>query len=422
MRPYILKKMRWNLNNMKKKIKKRFYLDYSILVPYLILSILGIVMVYSASSAKLASAGMNPAKDAIRQAAFFIVGLISVAFIYKMKTSVFQNKRFITFSTLGISGMLVLTKFSNLGVSGGGADGWLRLGPISLQPIEFLKIIIVWYLAYNLSKKQHMIQQDVKTATFKPFIIVSILIILVLIQPDNGGAAILVMMASIMFFASGINYMYTMLAIGGGVIGAFLAIELIVLSKGVIFPGRFQYVYHRFRTFSNPFIDPLGDGHQMINSYYAIKNGGWFGRGIGNSIQKKGFLSAAQTDFMFSIVVEELGLILSLIILGILLYLIVKIFVLGINSRSTFNSLMCIGIGGMLLIQTFINLGGVVGIIPLTGVTFPFLSQGGSSLITLSIGIGMVLNISADEKHKKMERAKKQYYMQRESKQLIESR
>ena len=141
----------------------------------------------------------------------------------------------------------------------------------------------------------------------------------------------------------------------------------------------------------------------MINSYFAMNNGGWFGLGLGKSIQKKGFLTNAQTDFMFSIVVEELGLIISLILLVLLFFLILRIFAIGIRSTDSFNSLMCIGIAGMMLIQVFVNLGGITGIIPLTGVTFPFLSQGGSSLVTLSIGVGFALNISADEKRKKYE-------------------
>lgn len=381
-----------------KHVDKRLYLDYSILVPYLILSVVGIIMVYSASSAKLAQLGKNPGTDAVKQAAFFVIGIIAIVFIYKMKTKLFQSKNFIMIAIGIISLMLILTKFTNLGKSGGGADGWLSIGGITIQPAEFLKIVIIWYLAYILSRRQNMINKNFKEAALKPLILIGVLIFLVVIQPDNGGAVILAMIASIMVLASGVNYFYTVLAMGTGVVGSFLAIQLISITGGFIFPDRFKYVFNRFRTFSNPFIDPLGDGHQMVNSYYAMSNGGWFGLGIGNSIQKKGFLPEAQTDFMFSIVIEELGLIVAIVLLAILLFLILRILMIGIKSKNTFNSMMCIGIGGMILIQTFINIGGITGIIPLTGVTFPFLSQGGSSLITLSIAIGFALNISADEK------------------------
>ncbi|MFW7394981.1 FtsW/RodA/SpoVE family cell cycle protein, partial [Vagococcus fluvialis] len=402
------------------RVKKKLYMDYGILIPYLILSILGIIMVYSASSPKLAMLGQNAGKDAIKQAGFFIVSLIGITFIYQMKTKVFQNKKFIMFAIGIISAMLILTKFSHLGQSGGGADGWLNIAGITLQPAEFLKIVIIWYLAYILSRRQEKINQNFKDAALKPLVLIGGLIFLVLIQPDNGGAVILALIAGIMVFASGVNYLYTAIAIGGGVVGSYLLIKFISFTGGAIFPGRFQYVYNRFRTFSDPFVDPLGDGHQMINSYFAMINGGWFGLGIGNSIQKKGYLSAAQTDFMFSIVIEELGLVMAIIILGILLFLILRIFRIGIKSKNTFNSMMCIGIAGMILIQAFINIGGITGIIPLTGVTFPFLSSGGSSLITLSVGIGFALNISADEKKKQYDAHNKRIHLEYTNQTLLD--
>ncbi len=356
-------------------------------------------MVYSASSVN--SQGLP--LEAIKQGGFFIVGLIAIFFIYKMKTQVFQNKQFIMTAIITIGALLVLTKFTSLGVKGGGADGWLKIGSITLQPVEFLKIIIIWYLAYILSRRQDMILSHFKEAILKPMILIALLIFLVLIQPDTGGAAILILITLVMTLASGIPYLYSLVAIGGGVVISTLLIQFVALFGGVLFPKRMMYVYKRFKTFTNPFEDPLGDGHQMINSYFAMNNGGWFGLGLGKSIQKKGFLTNAQTDFMFSIVVEELGLIISLILLVLLFFLILRIFAIGIRSTDSFNSLMCIGIAGMMLIQVFVNLGGITGIIPLTGVTFPFLSQGGSSLVTLSIGVGFALNISADEKRKKYE-------------------
>lgn len=396
---------------MQKKLKKRVYLDYGILVPYLVLSVLGIIMVYSASSTALSSKGLNPADSAIKQALFFILGIIAIITIYKLKTKVFKKSAMIYFLVWVMVLLLVLTKFTPLGVRGGGADGWIKFAGITLQPVEFIKIILIWYLAYIFSMKQELIGSDFRKAMKKPVFYVALLIFGVLIQPDTGGAVILILITMTMVFASGINYYYTILGLGAGVLGSAVLIEFINLTGAHLFPKRFQYVYQRFRTFSNPFVDSLGDGHQMVNSYYAMSNGGWFGRGIGNSIQKKGFLSAAQTDFMFSIILEELGLIVGLIILGLLIFLILRIFIVGIRSKDAFNSMMCIGIAGLLLIQTFINIGGITGIIPLTGVTFPFLSQGGSSLITLSIGIGLALNISAEERKLKYEEAVEAFYL-----------
>lgn len=378
--------------------KKRIYLDYTILIPYLILSSLGVLMVYSASSYSLMIEGKNEAKQAIMQGLFFVFSLIAIFLIYKMKTSVFQNKKFIQIAMFVIGIMLVLTRFTPLGVEVNGAKGWLKIGPGQIQPAEFLKIMLVWYLAYILARRQDKIEDNFKEAAQSPIFIVSLLIFMVLIQPDTGGAMILLAIASVMFFASGISYIYSMLIAGGGFIVGVGLLELIILTKGKMFPGRLKYIYDRFAIYKNPFIDPFDKGHQMVNSYYAIYNGGWFGVGLGKSVQKKGFLPEAQTDFMFSIVLEELGLIIGILILLLLLFLIIRIIWVGIKAKKPFNSMMCIGIGGMLFIQTFVNVGGITGFIPLTGVTFPFLSQGGSSLLTLSIGIGFVLNICADEK------------------------
>ena len=129
-----------------------------------------------------------------------------------------------------------------------------------------------------------------------------------------------------------------------------------------------------------------------------MSNGGWFGLGLGNSIEKQGYLPEAHTDFVFSIVIEELGFVGASLILALLFFLILRIILVGIRARDPFNSMMAIGIGGMLLTQTFINIGGISGLIPSTGVTFPFLSQGGNSLWVLSIAIALVLNIDASEK------------------------
>ncbi|WCG22582.1 FtsW/RodA/SpoVE family cell cycle protein [Vagococcus lutrae] len=386
----------------KKKQRKSMYIDYGILIPYLFLSITGIIMVYSATSYNLVMAGLPESSAAVKQGIFFVIGLVLVGLIYKMKTSFLKNKKLIMTAVVSISLLLVLTLIFAEEVKG--ARAWLSIGPIQIQPAEFLKIILIWFLADVMSTKQQQIVSNFYEAMKRPLMIVGMLIFLVLIQPDTGGAAILVLMVSIMLLASGISYWYGILFAGGGIALSSLVIEAVVLSKGKIFPKKMQYVYKRFETFRNPFGDAYGDGHQMINSYYAMFNGGLFGLGLGNSIQKKGFLPEAQNDFIFSIVVEELGVIAAIFILLVLLFLILRIMMIGIKSNDTFNSLICIGFAGLLLIQTFVNVGGITGIIPLTGVTFPFVSQGGSSLLTLSIGIGFVLNIRADELKQRRER------------------
>ncbi|MGX7262821.1 FtsW/RodA/SpoVE family cell cycle protein [Enterococcus crotali] len=388
---------------MPNKIKKRHLLDYSILIPYLVLSAVGLIMVYSSTSSLLVSQGKPPTGMVVTQLQFWLLSLIAMFFIYKMKTTVFQIKGFIMFAIVVISVLLLAVRFTKLGAEINGAKGWIQIGTFSMQPAEYLKIMVIWYLAYILGRRQKYIDKEFKKAVFRPMLLVGFLIFLVAIQPDLGNAAILTLLVIIMVLASGINYMYTYLVGGAGILGSIAVIQTLLLTGGSFIPDRYQYVYQRFAIFLNPFKDERNAGHQLANSYYAINNGGWFGKGLGNSIQKKGFLPEAHSDFIFAITIEELGLFVALIILAILMFMIARIILVGVRSKKPFNSLMCIGIGSMLLLQVFINLGGITGVIPLTGVTFPFLSQGGNSVLIISIAVAFVLNISADEKKQKMD-------------------
>lgn len=381
------------------KIKKRHFLDYGILIPYIILCVLGILMVYSSSSYNQIAQDLKAGDLAINQLIFWILSLIVIGLLYKMKLDVFKNQKMIMI----VVGVMCLLLFIVLFMPPiNGASGWIQIpGVGSIQPAEYFKIVVVWYLAFTLSRRQESIQDSFVDTVKGPVAVILSLTLLVIIQPDFGNASIITLIMLIMLLSSGVNYMYTLVIGGGGVLLSAGAIWLMLTLGDNIIPSRFHYIYERFASFSNPFADELGNGHQMVNGYYAMFNGGLFGRGLGDSIQKKGFLNEAQTDYIFAIVVEELGLIAAIVILGLLLFMVIKILLVGIRAKDPFNSMMCIGIGSLFLIQIFINLGGICGIIPLTGVTFPFLSQGGSSLLCLSICVGLALNISADEKRKK---------------------
>lgn len=358
-------------------------------------------MVYSSTSYLLISQDANPTSLVINQTVFWILSLIVITIMYKMKTNFLRNKGLIKIITAIIVGLLVIVFF--IGKEINGAKGWLRLGPVTLQPAEYLKILVIWYLANILSNRQETIQKDFWGSMKKPLYLVLLMIGLVVIQPDMGNAAIITLLAIVMLLASGTNWFYSVLVGVGGFLVSFLTIEFMVNFGEKILPTRFHYIYDRFASFKNPFEYELNIGHQMVNGYYAMFNGGLFGRGLGNSIEKKGFLSEAHTDFIFAIVIEELGLIVGIIILGLLLFMTIRILLIGIRSKKPFNSLMCIGIASLFLIQISINLGGITGLIPLTGITFPFISQGGNSLLVLSAAVGFALNISAEEKRLKLE-------------------
>ena len=396
------------------KIEKRHLLNYSILIPYLILSISGLIVVYSTTSALAIQSGVSSIRMVRTQGLFFILSLLTIALIYKFSLDFLRNKKVLAVVIFAEVILLILSRFITDTVNG--AHGWLTIpGGFSIQPAEYLKVILVWYLALIFSKRQDEIRDyDYQALTHNEWIprnlndwrwLTLILIGIVVIMPDLGNATILALTVLIMITASGVGYRW-FTSLLGLVVGASTivlgSIWIIGVDRVAKIPV-FGYVAKRFSAFFNPFNDLSGAGHQLANSYYAMSNGGWFGLGLGNSIEKQGYLPEAHTDFVFAIVIEELGFVGASLILALLFFLILRIILVGIRAKNPFNSMMAIGIGGMILVQTFINIGGISGLIPSTGVTFPFLSQGGNSLWVLSVAIAFVLNIDASEKRAKME-------------------
>ena len=395
------------------KIDKRHLLNYSILIPYLILSIIGLIVVYSTTSALAIQSGVSSIRMVRTQGLFFILSLLTIALIYKFSLNFLRNKKVLAFVIFIEVILLILSRFITDTVNG--AHGWLTIpGGFSIQPAEYLKVILVWYLALIFSKRQDEIRDyDYQALTHNEWIprnlndwrwLTLILIGIVVIMPDLGNATILALTVLIMITASGVGYRW-FTSLLGLVVGASTivlgSIWIIGVDRVAKIPV-FGYVAKRFSAFFNPFNDLSGAGHQLANSYYAMSNGGWFGLGLGNSIEKQGYLPEAHTDFVFAIVIEELGFVGASLILALLFFLILRVILVGIRAKNPFNSMMAIGIGGMMLVQTFINIGGISGLIPSTGVTFPFLSQGGNSLWVLSVAIAFVLNIDASEKRLRM--------------------
>ena len=397
------------------KIEKRHLLNYSILIPYLILSIIGLIVVYSTTSALAIQSGVSSIRMVRTQGLFFILSLLTIALIYKFSLNFLRNKKVLAVVIFIEVILLILSRFITDTVNG--AHGWLTIpGGFSIQPAEYLKVILVWYLALIFSKRQDEIRDyDYQALTHNEWIprnlndwrwLTLILIGIVVIMPDLGNATILALTVLIMITASGVGYRWftSLLGLVVGVSSIVLGSIWIIGVDRVAKIPVFGYVAKRFSAFFNPFNDLSGAGHQLANSYYAMSNGGWFGLGLGNSIEKQGYLPEAHTDFVFAIVIEELGFVGASLILALLFFLILRIILVGIRAKNPFNSMMAIGIGGMILVQTFINIGGISGLIPSTGVTFPFLSQGGNSLWVLSVAIAFVLNIDASEKRARMER------------------
>ena len=394
------------------KISKRHLLNYSILVPYILLSVLGLIVVYSTTSASLIQEGKSAFQLVRNQGLFWIVSLLLIAVIYKLKLGFLRNERLLFIVMFAELVLLALARL--IGIPINGAYGWIKVGPITVQPAEYLKIIIIWYLAQRFSKQQEEIGiYDFQVLTQNQWLprsfndwrfVLLVMIGSLAIFPDLGNATILFLVSLLMYSISGIAHRWfaTILAILTTLATVILTtIKVIGVDKVSKIPV-FGYVAKRFSAFFNPFDDVAGAGHQLANSYYAMVNGGWFGLGLGNSIEKRGYLPEAHTDFVFSIVIEEFGFVGASLILALLFFLILRIILVGVRAKDPFNSMVAIGIGGMILIQVFVNIGGISGLIPSTGVTFPFLSQGGNSLLVLSVAIAFVLNIDASEKRAKL--------------------
>lgn len=215
-------------------------------------------------------------------------------------------------------------------------------------------------------------------------------------EPDFGGTAILFMITLVMFSVSGVPTRLALTWLVG--IAIFVGIVFIIV---VTWNPKFlqeSYQFQRLMSFLHPFQLERKGGAQLVNSYYAIHNGGLFGVGLGNSMQKRGYLPEPYTDFILSITAEELGVVVTILLVGLLFYLMWEIMEVGINASSQFNALICFGVATILFTEALFNIGAVLGLLPITGVTLPFISYGGSSMIVLTAAVGLVLNVSANEK------------------------
>lgn len=369
--------------------RRKWRLDPWLTVPYIVLCLIGIVMVYSASAAVTLQNGGSATSYLIKQAIFVIVGFAVAFAMARIPLAKLKNGRFLlAFFALLFAALVWVRAW---GASVNGAHGWIPLGPLSIQPAEIVKFFIILYLARQFDSFQARPELSNPVHAIKPFIIVGILLLLILIQPDTGGFAINAMIAVVMFLGGEINWRTGARIIVGGVA---------LLIVGLPFAARFiaahmhSYQASRFVAYIDPFSATRGVGNQLVNSYYAISNGGLTGVGLGNSIQKMGYLPEPNTDFILAIIAEELGLVMVIIILLLLAIIVCRTIVVGIRADTLYKTLICYGVATFFAVETFFNIGGVCGLLPITGVTLPFISYGGSSMVVLSAALGLVLNIS----------------------------
>ncbi|MFL2075214.1 FtsW/RodA/SpoVE family cell cycle protein [Marinilactibacillus psychrotolerans] len=368
------------------------YMDKCLVIPFLILSLFSVIMVYSASSYVSLQEYGNPQYYFIRQSLYVGLGLILafIGFIFPFR--LLKKKIFVMTIVLAI--ILTLIFLLIFGREINGAKGWIETPLFNIQPAEFAKLIVIWYLSYILSKKQHVIANDFWNSILAPSVLVGFIVALILLQPDTGAAIVVLGISVVLLFSSGVS---ARLGLIFGISGTIFAVGFLEIVRyfGESLPFLKSYQYQRFLAFWDPFALAEGAGLQLVQSYYALSRGGVFGVGIGNSVQKTGYLPEPYTDFILSITGEELGLLGILVVLGLTTLMISRIYLIGIRSKKSFESMMCIGIATLFLIQATINVGGVVGLLPISGMTFPLLSYGGSSMLILSASVGLVANVSA---------------------------
>lgn len=354
--------------------------DLTIIVCTLLLLAIGVIMVYSASAVRAFHDFGDSMYYLKRQSIFAVLGIISM--IITMKTDYWMWKK-LAYPMMIISFiLLIIVLIPGIGVVRGGARSWLGISSLGIQPSEFAKLALIIYLAKMLSEQDKAKLTLFFKGLMPPLLIVGAAFALIMLQPDLGTGAVLVGAALFVIYVAGARISHL---VGLGMIGVAGLVGLIAAAP---------YRLARITAFLDPWQDPLGAGYQSIQSLYAIGPGGFAGLGLGMSRQKYSYLPEPQTDFIFSILAEELGFIGGAAVLLLFLLLIWKGMRTAITAPDTFGSLLAAGIIGIIAVQVIINIGVVIGLMPVTGITLPLISAGGSSLTLLLTAIGIVLNIS----------------------------
>ena len=354
--------------------------DAQLLFPVLFLVGIGIVMVYSASSAIAMKKFGSDYYFLKKQAVFAVIGICALVACRHIPYTVYRP---LAYPLLALSILLLAAVLlSPFGVTAGGSSRWLRLGPIRFQPSEFARLALIVYLAYSMERKADRIGEF--SIGFLPHVVVlGILSVLVLKQPDFGSAAILAFLTWLMMFVGGVKLTYLLSSCVLGVVaGAY-----VITHAG--------YRARRLMSFLDPWQYSSDAGYQIVHSLMAFGSGGWWGAGIGNGVQKLFYLPEPHTDFIFSVIGEELGV--AGVLLIILLYLLIvwKGIRIARHAPDLFGCFLAVGLTAALALQICINMGVTLGLLPTKGLTLPFLSYGGTSLVLNMATVGILMNIAA---------------------------
>ena len=352
-------------------------IDYILLISVIIISIFGLIMIYSASYVWAEYKFNDPYKFVKTQGIFLLVSYIIMKYMLKIPYTIYLKKSNQIFFICLI--LLILVLIPGIGSIRNGSRSWFGIGGFGIQPSEFTKLGLIILTSRYLCNHN---MKDFKRGVLPILFLTLFIFGLIMLQPDFGTGVVLVMSIIGLLFIGGVNFKFF---IKLGLLGIIGITILVIIAP---------YRLDRVLSFLNPWSDPLGSGFQIIQSLYAIGPGGLFGYGFLNSRQKHFYLPEPQTDFIFSIISEEFGFLGCIVISILFITLIISGFMISKNTEDKFGKYLAFGITFSLAFQTCLNLMVVVGLIPVTGVTLPFLSYGGSSLLITMISIGIILNIS----------------------------
>lgn len=358
----------------------RHRIDTPLLVTLIGLCVFGLLMLLSASS-PLGYQKFNDSWYFFRHQLLFGVLPGSILFLLLSRIEYRIWKPFAGACLCASIILLILVYVPGLGLKFGGADRWVELGPLRFQPSEFVKVTFLVYLAAWLDARRTQVKSV--SEGLLPFVIaVSLIAVLLILQPNTGSMSVIVGSAALLYLVAGAPLGWFAL------IGAAGALSIALLIKLT------PYRAARFMTFLHPELDPKGIGYHINQAYLAIGSGGLFGVGYGHSRQKYLYLPEVAGDSIFAIIAEEMGFFVTVAFLFALGYLIHRCFVIARGAPDVFGAFLAAGIGCWIAVQSVCNIASMVGLLPMTGVTLPFVSYGSSAFIALSIGMGLVASVS----------------------------
>ena len=353
-------------------------LNILLLIIVTIMALYGIIMIYSASSVWAQYKFNDAFHFAKYQFIFFIISFLCMLIVKKIDYNLYKkhSNKILLLSLI----LLILVLIPGIGTLRNGSRSWFKIGPFGLQPSEIAKVSLIIFLSKYLEKNQNNLS-NIKKSILPVLGIIFLFFGLIMLEPDFGTGMVIVLSLMLILFISGVKLKFFASL---GILGILGIAGLIIIAP---------YRLKRIISFLNPWSDPLGSGYQIIQSLYAIGPASLLGLGFGKSIQKQFYLPEPQTDFIFAIICEEFGIVGAISVIALFISLFYIILKISLKQNNLFAKYLSFGLGIQIILQGTLNLCVVTSLIPVTGVTLPFFSYGGSSLLVSMISIGIILNI-----------------------------